>query len=379
MDNKPSILFVVNVDWFFISHRLILAKAAVENGYTVYVAATDTGRRTEIEAVGAEFVAMDFDRSGTNPLKEIKTILALYKLYKKLNPSIVQHITLKPVSYGSVVSRILNIPSVNAISGLGYAFQEGKRGLSTLIMTATMKFGFNQNKVVCIFQNRDDLATVQQRGIINQKNEIVLIKGAGVNLDEFKFSPAPLNQKLKIILPARLLWDKGIREFKEASDLLKDKYSKQVQFQLVGMADEGNRAGVQSNELQEWLVDEYFEWIHYQQDMFPVYRDADIVVLPSYREGMPKTLLEACAVGRPIVTTSAIGCKECVDEGVNGFKVEPRSGKQLAIAIEKLINSKELREEMGRKGRKKAEVEFNAENVISKHLEIYSTLINAKA
>ena len=376
INSKEKILFVANVDWFFISHRLILAEAAIKEGYEVVVACLDSGRKHEIESVGATFVNLNFERSGINPLKELITLYKFYRLYKNIKPSLIQHITLKPVTYGSLIAFFLKIPIVNSISGLGFNFAEDKKGLSTRLMIFLMSLGFKNKKLICIFQNYDDRKVMESRNILNKSNEIVMIKGAGVDLNQFYFSTPTIKDKISIILPARLLWDKGVKEFYNSSLILREKYRGKIEFKLIGMADIDNKAGVVEGELQEWIEDGYFSRITYKIDMVPVYTESDIVVLPSYREGMPKTLLEACSVGRPIVTTNAIGCRECVDEGVNGFKVPVKSVVELADAIEKLIIDKPLRLKMGIASRLKAEREFDQKNVILKHLEIYKSLLN---
>lgn len=335
---------------------------------------TDTGRRKEIEAVGATFVNFQFERSGTNIFKELYTLVRFYKLYKKIVPTMVHHITLKPVIYGSIVARCLKLPVLNAVSGLGFNFTEGQNGFSTKLMTFLMRIGFKSKNLTCIFQNNDDLSVIKARGILNESNRIIKIKGAGVDLNKFNYQIPIENEKITIVLPARLLWDKGVKEFYEASQLLKKKYATKAIFKLVGIADIDNKAGVSPTTLKGWIDGTYFIWIDYQKNMVPVYHKSDIVVLPSYREGMPKTLLEACAVGRPIVTTNAIGCKECVDEGVNGFKVPVKSIQKLAKVIEVLILDKELRLSMGKASRNKAVDEFDQVNVICKHLEIYNSL-----
>ena len=373
-----KILFIANVDWFFISHRLILAEEAIKNGYDVTVACTDTGRKSEIERIGAKFVDFRFERSGTNPFKELATLLKFYKLYKTENPDAVHHITLKPITYGSVIARFMKIPVLNAVSGLGFNFTEDKNGLSTKLMTSLMKFGFKNKNLVCIFQNEDDRATVKNRGIIDDKTKVEMIKGAGVDLEEFAYSLPTERDKLSIILPARLLWDKGIQEFYDASTILKSNYKGRVEFKVIGVADIDNKAGVTEEELQRWVDKGYFSRVDYQKNMVPIYTESDVVVLPSYREGMPKTLLEACSIGRPIVTTDAIGCRECVDEGVNGFKVPIKNSKELAAKISTLVDDRELRLKMGSESRKKAEREFDVKDVISKHLKIYDSLVNSK-
>lgn len=371
-----TLLMVANVDWFFISHRLCIAQEASKQGWKVYVAAEDTGRGNEIEVDGITFIDFSFSRSGTNPLNELKTLLAFRKLYKKVNPDVVHHITLKPVIYGSVISKFLKIKGVvNAISGLGYNFTGDRQSLVQKVMLRLMKYGFNRENLTIIFQNKDDQAELKKLGAIGGSNDIVRIKGSGVDLVKFSHSSMPSYQRIKIVLPIRMLWDKGVKELKEASDILKSKYYNKTQFILSGMADEDNKAGVPASYLNEWQDGDYVKWIGYQEDMVSVYNNSHIVVLPSYREGMPKTLIEACAVGRAIVTTDAIGCRECVDEGINGYKVPVYSVKELAEALEKLIRNSDLIKSMGNKSREKAEMEFDVKNVISKHLRIYNDLI----
>lgn len=373
-----KLLMVANVDWFFISHRLCIAKEAVKQGWQVTVAAEDTGRASEIEPDGIRFVDFPFSRSGTNPLQELKTLKNFYKLYKDLQPDVVHHITLKPVIYGSFVARILSVKGVlNAVSGLGYNFTEGRSGIVPGIMLKIMRFGFARKNVSIIFQNNEDYQELKELKVLDFSNNIVFIKGSGVNLDIFKPRDVLMKcDKIKILLPTRMLWDKGVREVKEASDILKEKYGDKITFVLSGLADEENRAGVPLSYLNDWQDGDYVQWIGYQNDMVAIYQDADIVLLPSYREGMPKTLIEACAMGKPIITTEAIGCKECVDEGINGFKVPVKSSKDLAQGIIKMIENDTLREEMGKQSRLKAIKEFNQKDVIAKHLDLYTKLFN---
>lgn len=373
--NSKKLLIVVNVDWFFISHRLCIAEKAQERGWEVFVACTDTGRSKEITNKGINFINLSFSRSSTSVLDELNTLYSFYKLYKKIKPDIVHHVTLKPVIYGSVISRLTKIKgTVNAISGLGYNFTDNRKGPIQNVMIKLMKLGFDQKKVAFIFQNQDDFKEVKSLKVLGKNNIVFFIKGSGVDLNTFIHSPFIETGKVKILLPVRMLWDKGVAELKKASEILKEKYQKKIVFILSGLADTENKAGVTEDYLKSWEDKEYVVWIGYQKKMIEVYQNSDIVVLPSYREGMPKSLLEACAIGRPIVTTNAIGCKECVDEGINGYKVPVRSVEKLAIAIEKLILSKELRLEMGKNSRIKAENEFSQKMVISKHLEIYNNL-----
>lgn len=372
-----KLLMVANVDWFFISHRLCIAQEAVKQGWKVIVAAENTGRASEIESEGIQFIDFPFSRSGTNPLQEFKTLKNFYKLYKDLQPDVVHHITLKPVIYGSFIAKILGVKGVlNAVSGLGYNFTEGRSGIVSRIMIKKMRFGFSRNNVSIIFQNKEDYQELKDLNVIDFNNNIVFIKGSGVNLDVYKPQEVLVHDKINILLPTRMLWDKGVREVKEASDILREKYNEKIVFILSGLADEENKAGVPSSYLNDWQDGNYVKWIGYQKDMVAIYQDADIVLLPSYREGMPKTLIEACAMGKPIITTDAIGCRECVDEGINGFKVPVKSSEKLAGAIIKMIEDDSMREEMGKQSRLKAIKEFDQKQVISKHLELYTKLIN---
>jgi glycosyltransferase involved in cell wall biosynthesis len=374
--NKRRILFVTNVDWFFISHRFELAEEARKRGFEVIVTAEDTGRSQEIRDKGIHFINLSISRSGTNPFKELLTLINIYKIYKKINPDIVHHITLKPVIYGSIIARVLKIKGVvNAVSGLGYNFTKGRQSYVQKAMLYIMRLGFSRKKLVVIFQNEDDHEELTDLGIINSGNEIVRIKGSGVDLEKYYESPFPSFNRIKILLPSRMLWDKGVKELREASKILKERYSNKIEFILSGIADEDNRAGVPTSYLKSWDDGEYVKWIGYQKNMFKIYQNSHIVVLPSYREGMPKALLEACAVGRAIVTTNAIGCKETVDQGVNGFKVPVASSTDLANALEELINNHDLIKQMGHNSRAKAEKEFDVNNVIEKHIEIYNSLL----
>lgn len=373
---RPRLLFVVNVDWFFISHRMIIAENALKLGWEVYVACEDTGRSAEIKAKGIKFINFEFSRSGINPLQEIKTLNNFVKLYKGITPDIVHHITLKPVIYGSVIARVLKVKAVvNAISGLGYNFTGDRKSLVQKFMLKLMNFGFNRKNIKFIFQNDDDFNELRNLGIAIDKDNVIKIKGSGVNLIEFSEKEFPPFDKIIILFPVRMLWDKGVKELREATDLLKEKYSNKIKFILAGLADNDNKAGVPKEYLEEWSYANYVNWVGYEKNMVNLYANSHIVVLPSYREGMPKSLIEACAIGRPIVTTNAIGCTECVDEDINGYKVPVYSVAELSDAIKKLVDDPNKIIEFGKASRAKAEKEFDVKNVVEKHLDIYKLLL----
>ena len=370
---KTKILFVANVDWFFISHRLVIAEEAKKNGFEVIVAAKDTGRSQEIIDKGIQFINLSFSRSGTNLIREFITLIKVFKIYYILRPDIVHHITLKPVIYGSLIAKVLKIKGVvNAISGLGYNFTEGRKSLVQKVMLLILKFGFNRKNVVIIFQNENDQKELTELGVIHPSNLIVRIKGSGVDLEKFHESSFPSFDRIKILLPIRMLWDKGVKELREASDILNKKYYENVEFILSGLADEDNKAGVPASYLNDWQDGNFVKWIGYQKNMVEVYQNSHIVVLPSYREGMPKSLIEACAIGRAIITTNAIGCRECVDEGINGLKVPVKDAQSLANAIETLVNNPNRIIEMGKASRLKAKKEFDINFVLQIHSQIYN-------
>ncbi|MCA6440426.1 MAG: glycosyltransferase family 4 protein [Sediminibacterium sp.] len=373
--SKKSILFVTNVDWFFVSHRLIIAEEAKKNGFDVYVACEDTGSSAEIISRGVGFINLSFSRSGINPVFEIITLIKFLRIYITIKPDIVHHITLKPVIYGSLIAKILRIKSVvNAVSGLGYNFTEGRKSITSKAMIVLMKFSF-QNSISIIFQNKDDFKELSDMKVLSPQNKIYFIKGSGVSLQKYYPTDFPDFSCIRIAMPCRMLWDKGVKEFHEAAELLRGKYFGKVQFILVGKADSGNKACVPTNLLMRWNDGNYFKWVDHKKNIFEIYEKAHIIVLPSYREGMPKTLIEACAMGRAIITTDAIGCRECVDEGINGLKVPVKDISNLALAMQYLISNPSRIIEMGRESRLKAEKEFDIINVISKHLEIYKQLV----
>ena len=370
--NSKTILFLVNVDWYFISHRLLIAKKAVAKGYNVYVACLDTGRSDEIKAIGANFINLPISRSGINPFRELSTLIYIHKIFKKVNPDIVHNISIKAVIYGSLISKLFtSIHLVNAISGLGYNFTKNRKGVIQKLLIQLLRLGFQRKNLTVIFQNEDDELFFKENRIISRNNKIVRIKGSGVDLSKFRKTKLPDFDIIKILLPSRMLWDKGVKELRQATEILKPKYKGKIQFILCGFADKDNRAGVPDHYLKDWHDEIYVNWIGYKKEMVEVYNDCHIVVLPSYREGMPKSLIEACAVGRAIITTDAVGCRECVDEGINGLKVSVYSSRELAMAIEKLILNQAILIKMGLNSRKKAEKEYDVNNVVSKHLKIY--------
>ena len=370
---QRKILYVVNVDWFFISHRMPLAKEALRRGYQVTVLAKNSGRKDEIESHGIKFIDIDIERSGKKLLNELKVVFQIYKVYKRVRPEIIHHVTIKPAIYGSAVIRLFKLRDlkfVNAISGLGYNFIDGRKTKFQMLLLYLMKYSFNNRLANFIFQNPDDCEFYIKLGVINSNN-YVIIKGSGVDENKFSYTSPPNNSKLKVILTARMLFDKGIVEFSLAARELMDKWFGKAEFLFVGDIDPDNPASARFEDMEGLLIADYIKWNGFQTDMGKVLAEADIVCLPSYREGLPKALVEAMAIGRPIITTDTAGCRECVVEGKNGYLVPVNDFQLLSNRIENLLLDKQLRFKMGRASREMMEKQMSLSKVIENTFNFY--------
>lgn len=372
-----SLLFVVNVDWFFLSHRLPIALTAQQKGYTVTLVAADTGKKAEIEKWGIRVIPIPFERSGTNPLHELTCIVALFKLYRRERPDVIHHVTLKASLLGALAAKLSGARNVvNAISGLGYNFTNGRRGFVQWMVRRMVEMAFRSKYFRFILQNPDDVEMIANLHLVPPQN-CYLIKGSGVDLTQFAFTPTPGQATVRFLFPARILEDKGIYELIEAAALLKDRYREQAEFVLAGDCDMDNPTGIHKEKLLSMLDGNYIRWIGYRSDMLPVYQQASVVVLPSYREGLPKALIEACAIGRAIITTDVPGCRECVQNQYNGLLVPAKNAGALAAACRYFIENREAISTYGSHSRKKAEAEFGIDRVVEKTLSIYKDILSA--
>lgn len=364
------LVFLVNVDWFFLSHRLPLALEALSRNYDVTVVAADTGFSNLIREKGIDFVSIPLERSGTNLFKELNLLLKIFKILKKLKPDIIHNVALKACLYGGMISRLFsNLACINAVSGVGFIFTTESLSLKQKVFAKVMKLGFPR-KAGVIFQNPDDYSLFISLGVI-KNNPFKLIKGSGVDIrNKFKFHLQPENNKLVVLFPARMLFTKGLLEFCKAAELLHSE-NLNARFVLVGGVDVENKSSVSTEELKNYEKEYNVEWHGHSNNIKEEYVKSDIVVLPSYREGLPKSLIEACAIGRPIITTDAPGCRECVN-GRNGFLVPVGDHIKLADKLKLLLSDNEIRRKMGEESRKLAESEFSIETVIEKTFEFYS-------
>lgn len=374
MDKK--LFMVVNVDWFFLSHRKEIALAAQKAGWEVAIVTADTGRLKEIEALGLRTVDLPMSRSGMNILQELRTLHFLWKLYRKERPDVVHHVGMKTILWGTLAARFARVRGVvNAISGLGGFFAEENKGLLARLMPKVLRFAHHRKNLLCIFQNDDDKGLYIKHGIISA-GQARFIKGSGVNLNDFRYTPEPEEGKLKVVLTARMIVEKGIFVLTEAAEKLRPKYGEAVEFQLIGGLDD-HPGAITEEQLQEVCDGQYIRWLGYRTDVKALLMQCHIVAFPSYyMEGLPKSLIEADAVGRPVITCNSVGCKEAVIDGYNGFLIPTRDVDALAKKLDRLLSDKMLRRQMGRNSREYAEKYFSIDSVVEKHLAIYKELIN---
>ena len=362
-------IFFANTDWYLFNFRLDYAKFLKENGWEVVMMAPSGEHTNRIIDSGFRFIPFKFSRKGINPLVEQNTIKRITRIYQEEKPDLVHHFTVKCVIYGSLAAKKVDIRSIiNSITGLGFIFLDSKISTKVLrkIVSSLYKKALIDTQV--IFENPDDAALFLNYEFTNKQNTHVIL-GTGIDTDLFHPIPPPESTPL-IVLPARMLWDKGVGEFVKAAEILKNK-GLDARFALVGRKDDGNPSSISYEQLSQWQKEGYVEWWGWQEDIATVFSISDIVCLPSYREGLPKTLIEAAACARPIVTTNVPGCREVVEDGVTGFLVSPKDPKSLAYALEKLIRSPEMRNEMGSAGRKRTLELFSSDRVNTEIFAVY--------
>ena len=369
-----KLILIVNEDRFFLSHRKDIALAAQRAGWDVTVVCKDTGQLKEVDALGLKVLELPVNPTGMNPFQELRTWRFLYTLFKKNQDAVIHLVGLKNILWGGLAARQVRVRGVvNAVSGLGTTFANDKLGIKAKGILAVIRFSSKRNNVKVIFQNQEDKALFLQQNVI-EENQVEFIKGSGVNLNVFKYFPEPESETLKIVFTARMVKEKGIKELIEAAERLRKDYEGKVEFWLCGRLA-ANTNALSQEELESHCDGKYIKWLDFQKDIKSVLEQCHIMAFPSYyREGVPKSLIDACAIGRPIVTTNSIGCKDVVDEGVNGFLVPIKDSEALAQKLRILIEDKDLRIRMGKASREKAEQEFSIEKVIEKHLEIYNKL-----
>ena len=348
-------------------------RALVERGSTVVGGgAAGDGYDEAIGKLGVRFKSLPIDQGGMNPFADLRLLVTLYLWYRAEGPDVVHHFTIKPVIYGSIAAYLAGVPKVvNTISGLGYVYAR-RGGLLRKLVNVLYRIGLRRATHV-FFQNEEDRQLFVDTGIARPECTSV-VPGSGVDLARFRFeraidTNAPRN--VVVLIVARLLKDKGIGEFVEAARAVRSLRGG-ITFRIMGGIDSSSPSAIKKEDLDGWVRNGIVEWLGHRDDVRPVLQEADIVVLPSYYpEGTPRSLLEAAAMGKPIVTTDTVGCRNVVENGINGFLVPARDVKTLADAILELSNSTELRRQMGQAGRRKMEREYDERIVIDKTVAVY--------
>jgi len=369
-----KILMVVNEDRFFLSHRKPVALAAHDNGYDVTIVTKDTGHRQEIENLGLTMLDLPINPTGMNLVQELKTFWFLYKLYHKQRPDIVHHVGLKNILWGGLAAKITKIRGVvNAVSGLGGLFNGGKLSVTTRCILQLMRYSNHRPNVKTIFQNNDDMSIFLSHNVISP-TQIEFTKGSGIDLKEYAYVSEPGDGIINIIFTARMVREKGVCDLIEAAEQLKPRFQGKIRFLLCGRLTP-NKTSITEKYMSQHCDGEYIHWLGERNDVKKLLESSHIMAFPSYyREGVPKSLIEASAIGRPIVTCDSVGCRDVVTDGINGFLVNPQNPGMLAAKIQQLVEDAPLRHKMGRMAREMAERYFSIDTVVSTHIKIYKGL-----
>ena len=372
---RPKILYLVTEDWYFCSHRLPIARAARDAGFEVVVATRVQSHGEKILDEGFRLVPLRWRRRSLNPWRETRVLVDLVKIYRRERPDVVHHVALKPAVYGSLAARVCRTPSVvNTVAGLGYVFTSRQTKAAALkpLLRLAFRFLFNRPNVRLIVQNPDD-GEALARFCRVRPEQTVLIRGSGVDLSRFVPMPEPAGAP-NVTLVSRMLWDKGVGELVEAARRLRES-GDAIRVTLVGSPDPENPASIPESQLKTWQREGLVDWLGYREDILNVWADTTIAALPTYREGVPKTLIEAAACARPIIATDVPGCREIVKSGENGFLVPARDAGALVDAIRRLARDPELRRRMGAKGREHAANGFSEETVVEQTMAVYNSLV----
>lgn len=374
-DVRKTILFFVGDAPFFVSHRLNLLQGALADGYDAVVACPASPAVDAIRATGARWVEWKIDRGGMSILGELRTLASAFRIARSTAPAVIHAIALKCILYAGFASKLLRTPIVGAVSGLGYIYTgnpSGSKAVLRRLVNRLMNLGLNRRDVSFIFQNRDDARMVEFAKL--DRVTVHLIGGSGADLDAIAMRPHPAGATMVIGLPARLLRDKGVYEFVEAARDLRQRRKRDARFLLIGDPDPNNPSSVSPPEIEQWVAEDAIEWVPHTRDIATVLAGLHIVALPSYREGFPKSIIDASAAGRASVTSNVPGCRDAIVDGVTGLLCPARDSIALADALDSLILDRGRCIAMGEAARRHAEAFFDVREVTSRHLEIYRVL-----
>jgi len=374
--HKKKILISSNSVWNVVNFRKGVVLELVNRGFEVIVVAPEDNNISELHDLNCKYININIDNKGVNPISELYLFFQYLKIFKQVNPDVILTYTVKPNIYSSIASSILSIPVVNNISGLGTAFIKG--GLFGKIVSFLHKVSLKKSRCV-FFQNNDDKDLFLKKGLVS-KSQVDILPGSGVNLEYYQLSNLDIDNKkmgdFVFLLVARLIWDKGIQEYVDAARYIKNSNAK-VKFQILGFLDVVNQTAVSRSDVDLWVKEGVIEYLGDTNDVRSFISSSDCVVLPSYREGAPKALLEASAMGKPIIATDVEGCRDVVDNGVNGLLCNVRDSYDLAQKMKVMLDMDyKVVEKMGLNGKKKIEREFDEQIVIDKYISIVNKIVN---
>lgn len=376
MADRPRLLYVVTEDWYFVSHRLELARAAREAGFEVAIATRVGDCAERIGTAGIELIPLRFmRRSSRNPMIELRAISELAAVYRRWRPAIAHHVAAKPVIYGGLAAQKAGVPAVvSALAGLGYAYASPRRRARAIrpLLLAAYRRALRHPHSRLIVQNPEDEAVVIEQGLAPAA-AVRRVRGSGVDIERFAPSTEP-GEPVTFVLPSRMLWDKGVGEFVAAARSLRAQ-GIDARFVLVGDTDPENPAAIPPPQLARWHEESVVEWWGHRSDMPDVFRSAHVVCLPSYREGLPKVLLEAAASGRPLIATDVPGCREIAIHRESALLVPARDAMSLAAAMAQLASDPALRRRLGERGRSMVLENFALECVNAQSIAIYRELL----
>ncbi|HEY3814282.1 MAG TPA: glycosyltransferase family 4 protein [Caulobacteraceae bacterium] len=377
----PKVVLFANTDWYLYNFRLSLIRRLRDEGYDVLLISPPGEYGAKLQALGFRWIALPMQRRSLNPLREAALVNHIARLLREERADLIHGFTIKPAVYGGLAGRLAGVKGrVSAVAGLGWVFINPSLRARTLrpVVAALLRLALGGEGARLILQNPDDEALFARAKLV-KRERVRVIKGSGVDCKRFTPPAASANPTapLRVLLAARLLWDKGLREYVDAARALKAQ-GRSIRFLLAGDPDPGNPAAVAVETIHGWTDEGLVEWLGHVADMPALLQSIDVAVLPSYREGLPKSLIEAAACARALITTDTPGCREVVNDGVEGFRVPVRDSSGLAQAIARLDDDRGLVQRMGEAARSRALAEFDEEIVLDGTTRVYRELLSSR-
>ena len=372
-----KLIIIVNEDRFFLSHRKDIAVRALQEGFEVLVACKDTGQMQAVRDLGLRVVDLPINPTGMSLGAEMETFRFLCRLFRTERSDVVHLVGLKAALWGGLAGRLTGVPGMlMAYSGLGVMFGSERLSVTAKGVLMALRWGHRGRRSLALFQNDEDRDLFLAHRVVRPE-QCRFIKGSGVDLTEFAFRPDPDNARVQVIFTGRMVREKGALLLCDAAERLRERYASRAQFLLCGRLS-NTPGSLTQEELEARLDGDYIQWLGLRSDVKELLSGANIFAFPSfYREGLPKSVIEAEAIGMPVVTTDSVGCRDTVEDGVNGFLIPVQDVEALTDRLARLIDDRELRLRMGRASREKAEREFSLSDVVRKHMDLYRELLGA--